>query len=171
MAVAKIASMGGRHPRQGATMDDATEGVFEQWPEDVDFGPLADLIGYALRRAQISIYRDFFASVGELGFTPQLFAALVLIERNPSLNQTRLGSIMGINRAAAKALVDRLENMTLVKRETSKSDKRATTVVMTKLGQEGLSTLVQTVRAHDIRASQNLTPKELSTLRRLLRKF
>jgi len=171
LAVASGASRGGRLPRQGTSADALPEAGFEQWPEDVDFGPLADLIGYALRRAQIAIYQDFFATVGELGFTPQLFAALVLIERNPSLNQTRLGRIMGVNRAAAMAFIDRLEDMKLVAREASKSDRRSNAVVLTKLGRERLSMLVQAVREHDARASQNLTASEVSTLRRLLRKF
>jgi len=169
--VARIASRGGRHPRQGTAAEAAPEAGFEQWPEGVDFGPLADLIGYALRRAQIAIYLDFFATVGELGFTPQLFAALVLIERNPDLNQTRLGRIMGVNRAAAMAFIDRLEEMKLVAREASKSDRRANSVAMTKLGQDRLAMIVRAVRAHDARAARNLTPTEASTLRRLLRKF
>jgi DNA-binding MarR family transcriptional regulator len=169
--VARIASRGGRLPRQGTATDAAPEPAFEQWPEDVDFGPLADLIGYALRRAQIAIYLDFFATVGELGFTPQLFAALVLIERNPGLNQTRLGRIMGVNRAAAMAFIDRLEDMKLVGREASKSDRRSNAVVLTRLGQDRLSTLVRAVRQHDARASRNLTASEMTTLRRLLRKF
>ena len=171
MAVARIASRGGRLPRQGTATDAEPDAEFEQWPEDIDFGPLADLIGYALRRAQIAIYLDFFATAGELGFTPQLFAALVLIERNPGLNQTRLGRIMGVNRAAAMAFIDRLEDMKLVAREASKSDRRANAVAMTKLGQARLALLVRAVRAHDARVSRNLAPSEISTLRRLLRKF
>lgn len=169
--MAGIASRGGRHPRQGTTTDAVPDSSFEQWPADVDFGELAGLIGYALRRAQMAIYQDFFASVGELGFTPQLFAALVLIERNPGLNQTRLGRIMGVNRAAAMALIDRLEHMRLVVREASKADKRSNAVSMTKLGKSRLSMLIQAVREHDARAARNLTLAELSTLRRLLRKF
>ena len=155
---------------QGA-FEGASDAPFEQWPDGVDFGPLAGLIGYALRRAQIAIYRDFFATVGDLGFTPQLFAALVLVERNPALNQSDLGRVMGVNRAAAMALVKRLESMKLVERQACETDKRSNAVRLTRLGRSRLATLVEMVQAHDKRASKTLTTAELSTLRTLLRKF
>lgn len=167
--MAAAASRGGRGSGQGA--DGAFEEGFEQWPDDVDFGPLAGLIGYALRRAQIAIYRDLFATIGELGFTPQLFAALVLIDRNPALNQTDLGRVMGVNRAAAMALVNRLQSMELVERETSKTDKRSNKVRLTRRGHSRLATLVARVQAHDRRIARNLNPDELATLRDLLRRF
>jgi DNA-binding MarR family transcriptional regulator len=162
------ASRGGRAAGQGAV--EASE-PFEQWSEDVDFGPLSGLIGYALRRAQIAIYRDFFATVGELGFTPQLFAALVLVGHNPALNQSDLGRVMGVNRAAAMALVKRLEEMKLVERRSSLADKRSNTVALTRSGRAQLTTLVAEVEAHDRRAARNLSAAERETLRRLLRKF
>ncbi|GAB2175908.1 MarR family winged helix-turn-helix transcriptional regulator [Dongia sp. agr-C8] len=163
-----MASRGGRAAGQGATEPGE---VFAQWPEGVDFGPLAGLIGYALRRAQIAIYRDFFATVADLGFTPQLFAALVLIDRNPALNQSDLGRVMGVNRAAAMALVKRLEAMKLVARQTSDTDKRSNSVGLTRLGRARLATLVEKVQAHDRRAARNLNAAELEMLRRLLGKF
>lgn len=169
--MAKTASKGGRHPRQGVAMEAALETVFEQWPDGVDFGVLSDLVGYALRRAQIAIYQDFFATVGTLGITPQLFAALVLIEKNPGLNQSKLGRLMGVNRAAAMALIDRLEDLEFVARAASQTDKRSNTVVVTKSGQSRLSKLIEAVRRHDARVSERLTAAELATLRGLLRKF
>lgn len=167
--MAAAASRGGRGSGQGA--EGAPEEPFEQWPDDIDFGPLAGLIGYALRRAQIAIYRDLFATIGEFGFTPQLFAALVLVDRNPALNQTDLGRVMGVNRAAAMALVNRLESLELVEREASKADKRANTVRLTRRGRGRLATLVEKVQAHDRRVSKNLNPGDLATLRDLLRRF
>jgi len=162
-----VASKGGRAAGQGAIAAEP----FAQWPDDVDFGPLAGLIGYALRRAQISIYRDFFATVGALDFTPQLFAALVLIERNPALNQSDLGRIMGVNRAASMALVKRLEAMKLVERAVSDADKRSNRLGLTRLGRSRLNALVAKVQAHDRRVARNLTGAELEMLRQLLRKF
>jgi DNA-binding MarR family transcriptional regulator len=159
---------GGRTAGQGAVQ---SVEPFTQWPEDVDFGPLAGLIGYALRRAQIAIYRDFFSTVGDDGLTPQLFAALVLIDRNPELNQSDLGRVIGINRAAAMALVKRLEAMKLVERQASEADTRSNSMVLTRLGRTRLAGLIAEVQAHDRRAARNLTASERETLRILLRKF
>lgn len=142
---------------------------FEQWPADIAFGLLGDLIGYAIRRAQIGIYKDFDASV--TGLTPPLFAALILIDANPGINQSRLGQVMGINRAAMMALLDRLAALKLVRRVPSPTDKRANVLQLTDLGQKWRKSASAEVRAHDARISRNLTAAELKTLRRLLKKF
>ncbi|MDY0871346.1 MarR family winged helix-turn-helix transcriptional regulator [Dongia rigui] len=142
---------------------------FEQWPADIAFGLLGDLIGYAIRRAQIGIYKDFDASV--TGLTPPLFAALILIDANPGINQSRLGQVMGVNRAAMMALLDRLSALKLVRRVPSPSDKRANVLQLTALGQKCRAEASAEVRAHDARIARNLTTAELKTLRRLLKKF
>lgn len=149
----------------------AASAAFEQWPEGVSFGVLRDLIGYALRRAQIAIYRDFFATVGASGITPPLFAALVLIAENPSLNQSRLGEILGVNRAASKALVDRLADLELVERQASPQDRRANSIRLTPHGQARLDDLSREVRAHDARVALRLAPEERALLRDLLGRF
>lgn len=142
---------------------------FEQWPADIEFGLLGDLVGYAIRRAQIGIYKDFDASV--TGLTPPLFAALILIDANPGINQSRLGQVMGINRAAMMALLDRLATLKLVRRVPSPTDKRANVLQLTDLGQKRRKNASAEVQAHDARMAQNLTAAELKTLRRLLKKF
>ena len=142
---------------------------FEQWPADVEFGQLADLTGYALRRAQIAIYRDFFASVTDL--TPPLFAAHTLIDANVGLNQSRLGRIMGINRAAAMALIDRLSEQGLVERVPLPTDRRANALRLTAAGRKRLTKAGSEVAAHDARISRNLTAAEIRSLKQLLAKF
>lgn len=142
---------------------------FEQWPADIDFAVLGDLVGYAIRRAQIAIYKDFDASV--TGLTPPLFAALVLIEANPHFNQTRLGEVMGINRAATMALVDRLTALRLVKRAPAPDDRRANRLQLTQAGRKRCRAASAEVKAHDARIARHLSDPELKTLKRLLRKF
>jgi DNA-binding MarR family transcriptional regulator len=147
----------------------AGEAGFEQWPEGVEFGILRNLIGYAIRRAQIAIYKDFEASVSAL--TPPLFAALVLIDANPDLNQTRLGQAMGVNRAAAMALIDRLAALKLVKRASSTTDRRANVLHLTDHGRRRLAQASAEVVAHDARVAHRLSKAELAALRSLLAKF
>lgn len=142
---------------------------FEQWPADVDFGLLGELVGYAIRRAQIAIYKDFEKSV--TGLTPPLLAALILIDANPGINQTRLGQVMGVNRATIMALIDRLAALKLVRRVPSAADRRANVLQLTDLGRKRLKVASAEVRAHDARVAGNLTPADLKTLRRLLARF
>jgi DNA-binding MarR family transcriptional regulator len=100
-----------------------------------------------------------------------LFAALILIDANPGINQSRLGQVMGINRAAMMALLDRLTALKLVKRVPSTTDKRANVLQLTDLGQKRRASASAEVRVHDARVAQKLTAAELKTLRRLLKKF
>jgi DNA-binding MarR family transcriptional regulator len=158
----------GRSQRRGVDQGEAPA-AFEQWPAGVAFGVLGDLIGYAIRRAQIAIYKDFDARIADL--TPPMLAALVLIEANPGLNQSRLGQIMGVNRATAMALIDRLADLKLVARTASVTDRRANALKLTALGQRRRLQAIDEVRAHDAHVARNLTQAELATLRHLLGKF
>ena len=142
---------------------------FEQWPADVEFGLLGELVGYAIRRAQIAIYKDFEKSV--TGLTPPLLAALILIDANPGINQTRLGQVMGVNRATIMALIDRLAALKLVRRAPSAADRRANVLQLTDLGRKRHRIASAEVQAHDARIAGNLAPAELKTLRRLLARF
>ena len=143
--------------------------AYQQWPDGVAFGVLGDLVGYAIRRAQSSIYKDFDASV--TGLTPPLFAALVLIDANPGINQSRLGEIMGVNRATAMALIDRLVAKRLVRRTASATDKRANVLSLSEAGARRLAEASAEVKAHDARIAKNLSKAELAALRALLKKF
>lgn len=158
----------GRSQRRGADRSEAPA-AFEQWPAGVAFGVLGDLIGYAIRRAQIAIYKDFDARIADL--TLPMFAALVLIEANPGLNQSRLGQIMGVNRATAMALIDRLADLKLVARTASVTDRRANVLKLTARGQRRRLQAIDEVRAHDAHVARGLTKAELANLRHLLGKF
>jgi hypothetical protein len=57
----------------------------------LDYGLLDGLLGYALRRAQNALYLDFYRATAAWDVSPQRFAALVLIARNPGLRQGLLG--------------------------------------------------------------------------------
>ena len=52
-----------------------------------DYGVLDELLGYAIRRAQIKVYAHFFKSIGDQTTTPQRFTVLSIIGSNPGLQQ------------------------------------------------------------------------------------
>ncbi|MEN2987642.1 MarR family transcriptional regulator [Tistrella sp. BH-R2-4] len=145
--------------------------AFEQWPADVEFGVLRELMGYALRRAQIAIYEDFFATVEDLDITPPMFSSMVLIRNNPGLRQSSLGRIVGIARSGTMTLVDRLERAGLVQRLSVPGDRRVNELALTDHGNTVLDELIRRIRAHDDRVSAGLTDDEKVTLRALLARF
>lgn len=95
---------------------------FEPHVAGVDYGVLDGLIGYALRRAQLTLYEDFVASLAPWNITPPRFSALVIIDKNPDLKLTELARILGVARSGAVTLIDALSALGYVSRHDSPSD-------------------------------------------------
>ena len=138
--------------------------------EGIDYDFLEELTGYAVRRAQLSIYADFTASLGAYDITPQRFSSLVIISNNPGISQTRLAEVMGIARSGVVAIIDNFEQAGLVERQDS-GDRRTYMLHLTKDGHKQLEKYKQAVKEHDDRVSQHLTAKERQQLRSLLGKL
>jgi DNA-binding MarR family transcriptional regulator len=135
--------------------------------EGIDYDVLDELIGYAVRRAQLSIYEDFAASLGADGITPQRFSALVIIGSNPGISQSRLAEVMGIARSGVVSIIDEFEKAGLVERQDS-GDRRSYNLRLTKEGQKQLRKYKNAVKEHDDRIARQLTMAERQRLRELL---
>ena len=138
--------------------------------EGINYDVLNDLIGYAVRRAQLSIYEDFAASLAAEDITPQRFSSLVIIENNPGISQTKLAEVMGIARSGIVSIIDRFEKAGFVERQAS-GDRRSYNLQLTREGQKQLKKYKKAVKDHDDRISQGLTEAEKRQLRSLLRKL
>jgi DNA-binding MarR family transcriptional regulator len=136
----------------------------------IDYGVLDSLLGYAVRRTQISVYEDFIASLAPWNITPPRFSSLVIIDRNPNLKLIDLARVLGIARSGAVALIDSLEEMGFVLRVPSPTDRRALGLVLTEQGRGHLAAIVAAVRDSDARMASNLTPQEQAQLMTLLAK-
>ncbi|MBC3911511.1 MarR family winged helix-turn-helix transcriptional regulator [Undibacterium umbellatum] len=138
--------------------------------EGIEYGILDELTGYAVRRAQLSIYADFSASLGVYDITPQRFSSLVIVGNNPGISQTRLAEVMGIARSGVVAIIDNFEQAGLLERQDS-GDRRSYNLHLTKEGQKQLEKYKLAVKEHDDRVSQQLSVKERQQLRALLGKL
>lgn len=137
----------------------------------IDYGTLPNHVGYLLRLAQLRVWEDFYGRLNETGISPGLFSALMLIERNPGLQQSRLGEAFGVARSGAMTMVDRLERLGLVERRADPHDRRAYGLFLTAPGERRMRELVARVQTHDKLINAVLTPDEHRTLMQLLRKF
>lgn len=122
----------------------------------LDYGVLDDLLGYALRRAQNALYLDFHRATAELDVSPQRFAALVLVGRNPGMRQGLLAQAMGLHRSGALRLTDWLTGRGWVERRDDAEDARRWGLFLTAAGRRQLADLERRVRAHDGRLMQAL---------------
>jgi DNA-binding MarR family transcriptional regulator len=122
----------------------------------LDYGVLDDLLGYALRRAQNALYLDFYRATAALDVSPQRFAALVLVGRNPGMRQGLLAQAMGLHRSGALRLTDWLTSRGWVERRDDAEDARRWGLFLTTAGKRQLAVLERRVRTHDERLMSEL---------------
>lgn len=137
----------------------------------VDYGSLPQHVGYLLRLAQLRVWEDFYSRLSPTGISPSLFSALILVERNPGLQQSRLGEALGVARSGAMTMVDRLERLGLVERRADPYDRRAYGLFLTAEGQRRMAEFTARVQEHDRHVTGVLNAEEHRTLMDLLQKF
>jgi DNA-binding MarR family transcriptional regulator len=131
---------------------------------------LDDLIGYALRRAQIQIFQHLVEQLNEFELRPAQFSALAIIEKTPGVTQTALARILAIEPPQVVPMVNKLEERGLALRVRCKPDKRSYGLFLSKAGEVLLKHLKQVAAQSDIDASANLDTQERKQLLRLLQK-
>jgi DNA-binding MarR family transcriptional regulator len=104
----------------------------------VDFGPLTDYLGYALRRAQMSAVAEFLEAFKEVDLRPTQFAVLTIINENPGVRQTEVCEALGIQKANFVPLLNELERRGLALRKSVAADRRSSALHLTPLGNSAL---------------------------------
>ena len=102
----------------------------DQKNSNIDLGPLPELIGYVLRRAQLVVFQDFFNAFAPFEISPAQFSVLIVIERNPGLTQSQVAAALGIKRTNFVGLLDELERRLLAERRQAARDKRSSASTM-----------------------------------------
>ncbi len=134
-------------------------------------GILPSLVGYHLRLAQIDVFRDFGAALGEFQASPGRFGLLVLIRANPGLSQSRLAEAIGLDRSSLVPALNKLERERLVERRPAPDDGRANGIWLTHQGSRLLERMQQRVRAHETRLLRGFSADEKAQLIALLQRI
>ena len=138
--------------------------------QGLDYGVLDQLLGYALRRAQVKMFIAFHEATRGLDITPPRFTALVIVGSNPGLSQSDLGKVLGIARSGAMLMTDWLEERGLVERRRRQGDGRAWGLHLTRKGGELGERLRQRLLELDRKRTPGLNEKDRRQLRELLEK-
>ena len=117
----------------------------------IDLGPLPELIGYVLRRAQLAAFQDFFAAFAAFDIRPAQFSVLTVIERNPGLTQSQVAAALGIKRTNFVGLLDTLESRGLAERRPAVRDRRSHALHLTAKGAALMRKLKPVLKAHESR--------------------
>ena len=137
----------------------------------VDYDLLDELLGYALRRAQVALFHAFYQATRGMDITPPRFTALVIIGANPGLSQSVLGRVLGIARSGAMHLTDWFEGRGLVERKHRPNDGRAWGLYLTRRGEELVARMKARVLQYDRDRARALSARERRELLRLLEKL
>ena len=130
----------------------------------IAMGPLAERLGYALRRAQVAVFRDFFAAFAAFEIRPAQYSILTVIEANPGLKQTQVCDALGIKRTNFVAMIDELERRGLVRRNAAPGDRRSHALMLTQSAKDLMPRLHATSAAHEQRLIRHLGAQAHSEL-------
>ena len=117
--------------------------------QPIKLGPLRNLIGFQLRRAQDVSFQAFARRVGEADLGPGRYAILALINENPGLNQTELSRASGRDKSTLTPALRDLEKRSFVTRHRHPTDGRAYSLHLTPKGKAYLAELTEHAEAHD----------------------
>jgi DNA-binding MarR family transcriptional regulator len=137
----------------------------------VDYGPLAEWLGFHLRMAQIASFQAFAAEVGEVDLAPGRFALLTLIGRNPGISQTVLSRAAGRDKSTLTPALRDLTRRGLVACERLAKDRRSYHLSLTPAGQSMLRRLTQCAARHERDLDRIVGARDRGRLLRLLRKI
>jgi len=138
----------------------------------LDLVELSELLGYALKRAQLKLYEDFLKCVAPLQLTPAQFSVLLLLEKNPGRNQTEVAGALGILRPNFVAMLDGLESRGLCARARSATDRRSHVLSLTEKGRSALARARRIIASkHEARLSALLGSADRAALLRILAKI
>jgi len=132
---------------------------------------LDDLVGYALRRAQVVMYGAFDRATRGFDITPPRFTALVIVGANPGISQSTLGAALGIARSGAMLLVDWMVERGMVERRGRPRDRRAWGLHLTGRGERMVDRMKRGVLAEDRRQAAVLGRADRKALVRLLNRI
>lgn len=137
----------------------------------LDQGMLLGLMGRELRLTYLAVFRTIEERLERLGITPQQFALLVVVDRNPGARQTLLAKARGLDKSTLVPMIDRLERDNLLERRPLANDRRVRAIWITERGKEILAAAIPMVQASDEIVRANLSEIESAELLRLMGKL
>jgi DNA-binding MarR family transcriptional regulator len=151
------------------TADDPLLKMFDAEPalsETAPYYRLQEQVGFLLRKAHQRHVAIFTSRIGDL--TPPQFAALAKLGEVGETSQNQLGTLVAMDAATIKGVIDRLRARGLVEVIKDEGDKRRVTVSLTGDGRTALASLLPRARRITADTLAPLSAREAQQLIRLL---
>jgi DNA-binding MarR family transcriptional regulator len=137
----------------------------------LDTGYVESFLGYNARRATLAIGDIFLREMAVYGLRPVDFTLLALIARNPGVTSSQLCNRLDIQSSNLVALIDQLQQRTLIARRPHPRDGRAMGLHLTPVGGKMLRQAEATAAEVEEKAAARLSSAERNTLINLLKKI
>jgi len=138
--------------------------------EEVDTSFLETLVGYNARRAALAAIDRFLEGMAPYELKPVDFSVLSLIHHNPGITSRQLCATLGILPPNLVGMLNALERRELLSRMPHPRDGRAMGLHLTPGGQKLVRDAERTAAGLEAEIGARLSPSELQTLLRLLKK-
>jgi DNA-binding MarR family transcriptional regulator len=112
-------------------------------------GVLDDFVGFHLRLAQDASFRGFAQGAGRRDLKPGRFAAMMVIDNNPGINQSALGRAVARDKSTITPLLQGRERQGLVARRAPANDGRRYALTLTTAGEAMVRELLARAREHE----------------------
>ncbi|RXH00043.1 MarR family winged helix-turn-helix transcriptional regulator [Bradyrhizobium zhanjiangense] len=106
----------------------------QQSETSLDLRALQRTPGFMLRLAQLKFFEGFYEEFAALGLTPATYAIFVVIHDNPGVPPSSLASVLRLRLPNLIKILNELESSGFIKRNRSKSDRRAVELMLTPKG-------------------------------------
>ena len=130
---------------------------------------LQEQVGFVLRKAHQRHVSIFAAHIGDL--TPPQFAALARLADVGETSQNQLGTLIAMDAATVKGVIDRLKTRGLVELSKHEVDKRRLLVNLTAEGRNAVERLIPIARDITEETLAPLSAKEAAIFMKLLAKL
>jgi len=139
-------------------------------PDKVDTSFLETLLGYNARRTALAVISVFLQRMAPYGLRPVDFSVVSVIAHNPGVTSRQICAALDILPPNLVGMIKALEKRGLVERRPHPTDRRAQGLHLTTAGQRLQSEAEATASQLESDVARRLSPAELQTLIRLLRK-
>jgi DNA-binding MarR family transcriptional regulator len=128
--------------------------------------PMAERLGYQLRRVSVAMMADLSAKLVPLGLRPAEATILLLVGANPGCQQGEIGEVLGIKRANMVPLVARLVDAGLVDR--ARADGRSHAITLTSRGVGKVAAINKVLDRQEAQFHASLDARSLANLLKAL---
>jgi DNA-binding MarR family transcriptional regulator len=139
--------------------------------DEVDTSYLETLLGYNARRVSLTVIEQFTKRMAQYGLSPVDFSILSLILHNPGITSRQLCGALNLLPPNLVGKINTMEKGDLLVRKPHPDDGRALGLYMTDAGQKLMAQAEKTATDLEADAASRLTPKEKTTLLKLLQKI